>query len=229
MTTHVADPTCEDKVYDGQPMSPRLYYGGIVGKRVLDVGCGSGNLGAVLQRQGNECYGVTLSQSEAALAKDKLTQIIVGDVETLQALPFPERFFDVVIFADILEHLKNPIHVLKLVKHYLKPQGLVIASIPNVAHVSIRFNLFRGRFDYTSTGILDNTHLRFYTQETAKTLLASSGYLIREMKVAHSWRFPGLLRLFSFCEWEIQERLARFWPGLFAMKFVFYATPEFNP
>ena len=105
---------CEEKVYDGQPMNPALYFDGIVGKTVLDIGCGSGNLGAALEGQGNACYGITISSSEAELAKGKLTRVIVGDIEAMETLPFPEDFFDVIILADILEHLRNPMHVLCL-------------------------------------------------------------------------------------------------------------------
>ena len=222
--------SCENKVYDGQARNLSLYFNGIVGKRILDVGCGTGNLGAALKRRENECYGITISKSEAELAKSKLTQVIIADIETMQELPFPEHFFDVVIFADILEHLKNPPHPLQLVKRYLKPQGLMITSIPNIANIRIRLNLLCGRFNYELVGILDNTHLRFFTMKTAKELLISAGYIIQDIKFTNSdWRLPRPLRwLVSFREWEIQRRLTHGWPKLFATQFIFYTTPSSN-
>lgn len=216
---------CENKVYDFQPLSLSLYYGGIAGKRVLDIGCGTGNLGAELERQGNECYGVTISEQEAALARRNMKQVVVADVETVSSLPLPTQFFDVVIFADVLEHLRNPHHALELVKPHLKPNALLITSIPNVANVVVRIDLLRGRFNYQPSGLLDDTHVRFYTLKTAKTLLTSAGYAIKDLKfTVGNWRFPRPLR--PFYEWEIQHRLARYWPGLFALQFVFYATPN---
>ena len=216
---------CEDKIYDLEPLNPIRYYEGIVEGRVLDVGCGTGNLGKFLMGQKNECFGITISEQEAELARKKLTGVTVGDIEAMDTLPFSEHFFDTVIFADSLEHLRNPKHALSLVKPYLKSDGTVIASIPNVANFVIRMNLFRGRFEYQKTGILDETHLRFYTFKSAQELIRSVGYSIIDIKF-QNWNlgFPGFItRLFSFCEWEIRERMTRWWPGLFATQFVIYA------
>ena len=222
----LAQGDCKDKIYDGEPAVVDFYYSNIVGRRVLDVGCGTGNLCRALATKGNECYGITISEQEAVQARAKLRQVIVGDLETMEALPFPEQFFDVVIFADVLEHLKNPARTLQLVKPYLKPGARLIASIPNIANFVIRFNLLCGRFEYTREGILDNTHLRFFTLGTAQELITLAGYRVEGIKFTHSnWRFPKLMgmQLVPY-EWEIQTRIARWWPGPFATQFVIYAT-----
>ena len=90
----------------------------------------------------------------------------------------------------------------------------------------VRFNLLRGRFDYVREGILDNTHLRFYTYHTARNLITSTGYSIVDVKFTNwNWHFPKPVQtIFAFCEWEIRQRMTKWWPGLFATQFVIYAT-----
>ena len=219
---------CEQKVYDGVPKYILDAYSGFQGKRILDVGCGSGDLGGALQAMGNVCHGITLSLKEAEVAKTKLTQVIAGDLETMREFPFPNNYFDVVICADVLEHLKDPKRILETLRAHLKPQGILIASIPNVANIVVRLNLLRGRFEYEESGILDNTHLRFFTLGAAKDLLTSSGYSIQDAKFTDwNWNFPGLIRWVLKtldCEPEARRRLARWWPGLFATQFVFRAA-----
>ncbi len=227
-TSVLATGDCEQKVYDGVPKYILDSYPGFHGKRILDVGCGSGDLGGALQTMGNECYGITISQKEAEAAQSKLTQVIAGDLETMQTLPFPAAFFDVVICADVLEHLRDPKRLLQTLKTHLKPDGILIASIPNVANIMVRMNLLRGRFDYEKEGILDNTHLRFFTLNTAKNLLSSAGYAIENIQFTNwNWRFPAPLRWVLKTldrEWEGRQRLTRYWPGLFATQFIFRVT-----
>lgn len=221
---------CQDKIYDNEPIFPSHFYGEIANSRILDVGCGTGNRGKFLKRQGNECFGITISGREAEIAQKELDGVIVTDVEITTSLPFDEDFFDTIIFADVLEHLRNPEHILTLVKQYLKPGGKIIASIPNVANFVVRMNLLRGRFDYEQTGILDNTHIRFYTLKTARSLLTSAGYEILDTKFTNwNWSFPKwITRPFNFCEWEIREQMTRWWPAFFATQFVFYAKAGHN-
>ena len=221
---------CETKSYDALPLNASRYFAGITGRRILDVGCGTGNLGAALQAQGNACYGVTISPDETAAAGRKMTQVVTADIERVASLPFPERFFDLVIFADVLEHLREPSRALNVVKPYLAPHARAIASIPNVANVAVRLNLLRGQFDYEDQGIMDNTHVRFYTLHTATALLTASGYAVQSVRFTNwNWELPRLIRWLTFgYEWEARERMTRWWPGLFATQFVLYATPSTN-
>lgn len=221
--------SCEKKVYDTGTSCWKLFslfYGALSNKRILDVGCGAGNLGEFLSQKNNECYGITISEEEAKLAKNRMVDVIVGDLENITEFPFPKNFFDVVIFGDVLEHLKEPSRVLDLIKFNLKPGALLIASIPNVVNIVVRFKLLMGKFDYEKEGILDNTHLRFFTFRTAKDLISNAGYQVKEVKYTNwNWRFPKVIqKLISFYEWEIREHMTRRWPGLFATQFVIYAT-----
>jgi O-antigen biosynthesis protein len=92
----------------------------------------------------------------------------VCDLDDLKELPWPGRSFDVVLAADVLEHLREPAEVLQTLRGAMKPNGLCVVSLPNVAHVSVRFMLLQGLFRYSETGLLDESHLRFFTFESAQ-------------------------------------------------------------
>jgi 2-polyprenyl-3-methyl-5-hydroxy-6-metoxy-1,4-benzoquinol methylase/glycosyltransferase involved in cell wall biosynthesis len=148
------------------------------GARVLDVGCASGYLGAALAERGCRIWGV--DQDERALqgAGDAYEELLAVDLERIDELPWPEESFDVVVAADVLEHLRDPVAVLRLLERYLAPGGRLVVSLPNVANASVRLPLLFGRFAYTETGILDATHVRLYTFETARALLDSCGFRV---------------------------------------------------
>ena len=93
-----------------------------------------------------------------------------------------EESFDVVLFGDVLEHLKDSLQTLKRLKTFLRAEGYVVASIPNVAHGSVRLSLMQGRFQYRSLGLLDDTHLRFFTRESVEQLFKDAGFLITELR-----------------------------------------------
>ncbi|MBI2565128.1 class I SAM-dependent methyltransferase [Candidatus Woesearchaeota archaeon] len=134
---------------------------------ILDVGCGSGYLSNLLKHKKNIVYGVDFSEEAVKYALQRIDYAKIMDVET-DALPFNKKF-DVIIFADILEHLKHPEQVIKKFLDYLKPGGKIIISLPNIANWTIRIKLFFGVFNRTEPGILDKTHLHFYMSKTAMT------------------------------------------------------------
>ncbi|MDD2420865.1 MAG: class I SAM-dependent methyltransferase [Heliobacteriaceae bacterium] len=143
---------------------------------LLDVGCAAGNLGARLKKSREiQVFGVEQAPAVAQKAAKKLDGVICGNIETL-ALPFPPETFDHVIFGDVLEHLKNPWAVLTRVKPLLKKDGSVIASIPNVGHISVLAGLIAGNWTYTTAGLLDKTHLRFFTLKEIQRLFAATGF-----------------------------------------------------
>lgn len=119
------------------------------GLKVLDVGCGAGRLGEKLRLE-KDCYvvGVEANDQAVSLAKQRLDDVIVADIEKLSTLPYPARYFDVIVFADVLEHLNHPEKVLVFLKEYLKDNGYIIASIPNVANWTVRLKLLLGKWNY---------------------------------------------------------------------------------
>ncbi|MDB9376887.1 glycosyltransferase [Nodularia sphaerocarpa] len=146
--------------------------------RVVDFGCATGYLAKLLKKKGCIVTGVEINSDAAQTAEQHCEEVIVADLDFISVLKIlPAQEFDIAIFGDVLEHLRNPGKVLAETKQILKKDGYVIASIPNIAHAAIRLSLLQGRFDYTNLGILDNTHLRFFTRKTVKELFEKAGYL----------------------------------------------------
>lgn len=160
-------------------------------RSILEIGCGTGATMAWIRsiRQIEHAVGIELSATAAREASLTFDEVIVGNVETL-GLRFSEPF-DVVLALDVLEHLVDPWSVLRRIGNLLSPDGAVLASIPNVAHYKVVIPLlFHGSWDYANNGILDRTHLRFFTRESALTLFTSSGFLIDEIDYVR--RYPNL-------------------------------------
>jgi SAM-dependent methyltransferase len=155
---------------------------GAQGKRILDVGCAAGELGHALKLAGAlEVVGIERSAEAARLAKARLDQVIVSDVESLD-LPLNDASFDRIIFADILEHTIDPWSVLASYGRYLKSDGLIIASIPNIRFYAVIARLIFNRWGYSESGILDSTHLRFFTLPTIKEMFERAGYQIERVE-----------------------------------------------
>jgi 2-polyprenyl-3-methyl-5-hydroxy-6-metoxy-1,4-benzoquinol methylase len=131
---------------------------------LLDVGCGEGLFGHTLKQKRNiVVWGVELFEKEANKAKDKLDRVLVGNIE-LNHLDLPNDYFDCVVFNDVLEHLQYPWIVLNKIKKYLKQGGYVIASIPNIRYYEIvKKLLLKKEWEYEDSGVMDKTHLRFFT------------------------------------------------------------------
>jgi 2-polyprenyl-3-methyl-5-hydroxy-6-metoxy-1,4-benzoquinol methylase len=169
-----------------QPDDARTSHGLVVrligsDKRVLDVGCANGQLAEFLQHHGNEVSGVEVDPHLAEVARSRVPTVLVGDVEQLDLVAeFGEASLDVVVFADVLEHLKNPLAVLRQARQLLAEGGYVVASIPNIAHGAARLALLQGNFEYRELGLLDDTHLRFFTRSSVDTLFRSAGFIVTE-------------------------------------------------
>lgn len=147
-------------------------------RRILDVGCGAGQLGLALKtHRPLEVIGIELNQKAAQIAQTRLDKVIQSAVEEVN-LDFPAGYFDLIIFADILEHLCDPWQVLRDFACYLAEDGCVITSIPNISFYLIPLNLLRGHWRYTERGVMDKTHLRFFTLKTIQDMLAQAGFAI---------------------------------------------------
>ncbi len=134
------------------------------GKTVLEVGCSSGSQSRTLsERLGCRVYAVEIDPQAAEHARPHCAQIVVGSIETMDAEALASGApYDVVLFADVLEHLHDPLAAIEKVRPLLAPGGCVLASIPNVTHAALVFEMMQGRFEYRDYGLLDATHLRFF-------------------------------------------------------------------
>lgn len=145
-------------------------------KTVLDVGCNTGRLGQYLKMRGIEkVIGVDITPGATRVAAAYEDQVHLLDAEK-DDLPYPEGYFDVIFYGDVLEHFRDPWEALRRHRKYLKDDGRIIASIPNAGHFGILGKLLRGNLHYEDAGLLDRGHLRFFTRESAMRLFEDCGY-----------------------------------------------------
>ncbi len=201
------------------------------GREVLDLGCGNGFFAAELVREGNRITGVdVLKEPSAHEAFEKYFIANVADGLEPVIRKLNGKRFDRVLLLDVLEHLPRPERLLKDCRQVLAPQGTVVISVPNIANIAIRLMLLLGRFDYADRGILDRTHLRFYTRRTARVLLGDSGYrVVREestvIPIEAALGFGGDTLWLRFLN-RFLFVLTFLWPGLFGYQTMFEAEVE---
>lgn len=196
------------------------------GSRVLDVGCGTGLLAQCLA---DECAadvtGIEPSDERASVAESRGIRVVRTLFSSAAILPLGK--FDVVVFADVLEHFVDPAAGLQLAKECLEREGTVMVSLPNVAHWTVRWELLWGRFEYQPCGIMDATHLRWFTRASACRFFERAGFLVEESTCTivadlavydayRPWKWLGIRR-----RARVLNRLVRYFPALFACQYVF--------
>lgn len=159
--------------------------------RVLDLGCGGGFVGEELKRRGvaGVVHGVEIDSAAAAAAEARLDRVWVADLDGA-GIDFVEPPYDAVIAADVLEHVRHPEMVLASIRGLLPPDGILVASVPNIRFVRVVAPLvLRGRFEYSESGVLDRTHLRFFTRSSLLGLLRECGFVVEVIRRAPMpWR-----------------------------------------
>jgi 2-polyprenyl-3-methyl-5-hydroxy-6-metoxy-1,4-benzoquinol methylase len=152
-------------------------------KRVLELGCATGYMSRALTNEfGCIVTGIEVNPAAADEARTACARVIVGDLDAIDwhdALGTEQ--FDVIVTADVLEHLRNPAGVLAAVRSYLAPGGHLVASIPNVAHTSVLAELLQGRFTYQPFGLLDDTHIRFFTRDSIYECFEEAGFAVTHL------------------------------------------------
>jgi len=218
------------------------------GLRVLDVGCGFATTSEHIQKLGNEVTGLESSDVACEVASKRLAHVVSGDMLTAD---LAGRQFDVIIFADVLEHVPWPVSALRRYLQWLAPGGSVIVSLPNVGLWSVRFAHLAGKWEYEETGVLDRTHLRFFTRKTAKWLLDQG-----DLEVVKTTYNPGIIRpfvplakkllspksseesapdallksrpyqLYLKTAYPLERAVASLWPGMLAFQMIFEAKKK---
>ncbi len=179
-------------------------------KSVLEIGSATGYLSRRLVEAGCRVTAIEADAESARLAEHAGVRLICGSVEDEEILQQVRDTFDVVLLADVLEHLRWPERTLARMRQFLKPGGYAVISLPNVANWKTRVGLLCGRFDYREEGILDRTHLRFFTKRSAEAMIREAGYDVLEFHPGAT-RMPGLF--------------LRAWPTLCAVHLVFKVAP----
>jgi 2-polyprenyl-3-methyl-5-hydroxy-6-metoxy-1,4-benzoquinol methylase len=200
-------------------------------QEVLEVGCASGSQTRFLKETlACRVTGIEIDKLAAEDARPYCENLIIGNIENLDlSMKLGDKRFDVITFADVLEHLYEPTEALKKVRPFIKEGGYLIASIPNIAHAAVCWELAHGRFDYQKYGLLDNTHIRFFTKKNVAKLFGDAGYRItswdRVTKLPQETEFNvhyGSDRDQAFLEW-----IERSNPEANTYQFIVKAQPVF--
>ena len=198
------------------------------GRRLLDVGAAHGYLAEALRSQGFQVTGIEADGVLGEEAAKHCDQFLLLDLDG--PLPVFQEPFDLMVFGDVLEHLKNPLAVLRQLAGNLKEDGTVIISLPNVANIYVRLSLLLGRFDYQDRGILDRTHLHFFTRKSFRQFLHAAGFEAEEL-TATPIPLPLVVpkrhqgALFAAVH-AVNAWLARCWPTLFGYQFIAVARKK---
>ena len=153
-------------------------------RSVLDCGCSSGKIAGLLARQGSRVTGIEMNPDRAAQAEASCERVIRGDLTAPETwAQLQGKSFNVILLSHVLEHVTDPLQVIRNALRHLVSGGRVVAVLPNVANWRIRLQLLLGRWEYQAEGILDRTHLRFYTLDTAAQFLRSAGLEIQQVHV----------------------------------------------
>jgi O-antigen biosynthesis protein len=189
--------------------------------KVLDIGCATGYFAKELLKKNCETCGVDIDENALKIAIRYCKKVEVSNLDEVHSFPFPKKSFDCVLLLDVIEHLAHPENILAIAKLYLKDNGSVIVSVPNIAHASIRWMLSMGEFQYADTGILDSTHLHFYTKKSLGEVLKVAGYKILKFVPTNGMcKVPFLYKITDRLPTSWQYKITCLAPTLFSFQFI---------
>lgn len=192
------------------------------GSKVLDVGCSGGYFARELKKKNCRVWGIEIDRKAAEQAEKYCEKVVAGDVKRFASSHLAGgMIFDYILFLDVLEHLKDPEKVLKSFIPYLNKKGKIIISVPNVAFISIRLALLRGKFNYRNQGILDENHLHFFTKKTLLKLIKDSNLRLEEFDAASGFSQITLIgKYLNYIPKLWQYRITEIFDTLLAYQFV---------
>jgi SAM-dependent methyltransferase len=193
---------------------------------ILDIGCGAGDNARLLVASGRSVDGITLSEGEAATAREVCGSVFVHDLET--GLPANlTSTYDAVICSHVLEHLRWPDRFLREVCERLRPQrGVLLVALPNVLFYKNRWRILTGHFDYEESGLMDASHFRWFTYESSRRLLVEAGFEVQSHSSEGSFPLPLVRRVIhAHVASGLDKLAAAALPGLFGYQFLLRAVP----
>lgn len=212
-------------------------------KNILDVGCGAGTIAEYaeeMRKNGCKIMGIDINPKSAEEARKYYEDVIIGDIESLEEIPYETKYFDAMLFVSVLEQLKDPLNALVKFKKWLKDDGKIFIVIENAAHWSMRLRFLIGRIEYVNTGIWCWPKIRFFNKKSAMKLVSNAGLEIINLDVSPAFLLGGIrlrkkmrdkisklpnkfLRIFGWflvaCL-EIDYLVSKLWPQLFAIHFI---------
>jgi len=200
------------------------------GGRLLDLGAAGGELGSAVRDQFDHTIGFEYDVDRVGDLRHRFDQVIIADLETVRRLPADAR---AIVLADIIEHLRDSGALLRTVKSALAGDGRLFISVPNIANITVRLGLLFGVFEYRDRGILDYTHLRFFTMRTIRREIENAGFRILAIRgssvpirlIIGRWTPEPLLRLAE----KLLTMITRVWRSLFAYQIILVAEPVVSP
>lgn len=213
-----------DKIYHNHGNAAVLALIPNQARTVLDVGCGAGDNARILASRGFVVDGVTFAEAEAQQARRWCRQVYLHNLE--QGLPaLPDAAYDCIVCSHVIEHICFPQRLLEDIGAALAPKGVLVVALPNLFYVNSRLKLLWGRFDYTPSGLMDETHFRWYTFESGRRLLRHHGFLDVVARAEGGIPLPKVRR-FLPAGWlrPIDRWACRLAPGLFGYQSLYVCT-----
>jgi predicted TPR repeat methyltransferase len=195
------------------------------GGTLLDLGAAGGELGAAVREHFDRTIGFEYDADRIGQLRGRFDQVVIADLETVTKLPADIR---AIVLADVIEHLRNSTTLLQLVRESLASDGVLFLSVPNIANITVRLGLLFGIFEYRDRGILDFTHIRFFTMRTIRREIENAGFRIIAVRGSSvpirliiGWMPDPILRIGE----RILTWITRIWRGLFAYQVILVAIP----
>ncbi|MEA2165878.1 MAG: hypothetical protein QOK37_4005 [Thermoanaerobaculia bacterium] len=193
------------------------------GGTLLDLGAAGGELGAAVRNHFERSIGFEYDADRIGQLRGRFDQVVIADLETVKTLPAD---VNAIVLADVIEHLRNSTNLLQMVRGSLAKDGVLFLSVPNIANITVRLGLLFGIFEYRDRGILDFTHLRFFTMRTIRREIENAGFRIVAIRGSSvpirliiGWMPDVLLRLGE----RVLTGITRVWRGLFAYQIILVA------
>jgi predicted TPR repeat methyltransferase len=194
---------------------------------LVDLGAAGGELGAALRPHFSRTYGFEYDVEQIGSLHGRFDHVVISDLERVSGLP---KNADAIVVADVVEHLRRPSEVLRLARASLSPAGLLFLSVPNIANITVRIGLLFGIFQYRDRGILDSTHLRFYTMRTIRDEIERAGFDVVALRgssvpirlIIGRFTPEPLLRLGE----RVLSVVTRSWKALLAYQIIVVARPR---